>query len=102
MKDKTNRFAELAPTNMKLKATLCVNLGLYMDLRPEIEIDTENYEEAKGLIKELHQNFFGLLTEKPEVVFVKPKRDFTKHYDKKAESELVSDLEAGDNDEQAN
>ena len=46
---------------MKLQATLTINLGLYMDVRPVIEIDTENYEEARKLIKELHKNFFGLL-----------------------------------------
>lgn len=91
---------------MKIKAKVTINMGLYMDLRPEIEIDTENYEEAKRLIKELHQNFFGLLNGKPEekTVFVDPpkKRDFTKHYDKKAEAGFVSDLEVGDETVDAN
>ena len=53
---------------MKLQATLTINLGLYMDIRPVIEIDTENYQEARTLIKELHKNFFGLLNGQPDEV----------------------------------
>ena len=36
-------------------------MGLYMDIRPEIEIDTENVEVAKQTVRELHKHFFGLL-----------------------------------------
>ena len=37
-----------------------------MDIRPEVEIDTENYTEAKKLIRELHKNFYGLLNGRTE------------------------------------
>jgi len=46
---------------MKIKAQVTINLGLYMDLRPEITIDTEDYQASRELIKELHKNFWGLL-----------------------------------------
>jgi hypothetical protein len=49
---------------MKIKTQVIINTGLYQDIRPVIEIDTENYEEARKLIKELHKNFFGLLNGK--------------------------------------
>ena len=46
---------------MKIKAVVTINMGLYMDIRPEIEIDTENIEIAKQTVRELHKHFFGLL-----------------------------------------
>ena len=46
---------------MKIKAVVTINMGLYMDIRPEIEIDTENIEVAKQTVRELHKHFFGLL-----------------------------------------
>ena len=46
---------------MKIKAVVTINMGLYMDIRPEIEIDTENVEVAKQTVRELHKHFFGLL-----------------------------------------
>lgn len=41
-----------------------------MHLDVGVEIDTENYSEAKRLILELHKNFFGLLNGKPEEIDV--------------------------------
>lgn len=46
---------------MKIKAIVTINMGLYMDIRPEIEIDTENVELSKQTVRELHKHFFGLL-----------------------------------------
>ena len=51
---------------MKIKSTVTINMGLYMDIRPEIEIDTDNYAEAKRLVQELHSNFYGLLNGVPK------------------------------------
>ena len=51
---------------MKIKSVVTINMGLYMDIRPEVEIDTENYTEAKKLIRELHKNFYGLLNGRTE------------------------------------
>jgi hypothetical protein len=36
-------------------------MGLYMDIRPEITIDTEDYEASKKLINDLHKHFYKLL-----------------------------------------
>ena len=46
--------------NMKIKAKLTINVGLYEDIRPEVEIDTENIEESKAVIKALHNHFHGM------------------------------------------
>ena len=46
---------------MKLKAIITINMGLYMDIRPEIEIDTDKIEESKQLVKALHKHFYKLL-----------------------------------------
>lgn len=51
---------------MKIKSIVTINMGLYMDIRPEIEIDTDNYDEAKRLVQELHSNFYGLLNGVPK------------------------------------
>ena len=56
----------MATKNMKIKSTVTINMGLYMDIRPEVEIDTENYDEAKRLVQELHANFYGLLNGVPK------------------------------------
>ena len=47
---------------MKLKAVLTINLGLFMDLRPEIELDVPDGLAGQELIKYLHQTYWGLLT----------------------------------------
>ena len=51
---------------MKFKATVTINMGLYMDIRPEIEVDTDNLEEARELVRNLYMAFFGLLNGTPE------------------------------------
>jgi len=45
---------------MKIKSTLTINCGLYEDIRPEVEIDTDNIEESKDVIKALHNHFHGM------------------------------------------
>ena len=45
---------------MIIKATITINCGVYEDIRPEIEIDTENIEEAKRVVKALHNHFHGM------------------------------------------
>ena len=45
---------------MKIKAKFTINVGLYEDIRPEVEIDTENIEESKAVIKALHNHFHGM------------------------------------------
>ena len=42
---------------MKLKAQLTIDINQYENLKPEIEIDTGNLDEAVELIKKLHLKF---------------------------------------------
>lgn len=46
---------------MKLKATTTINLGTYMDIRPEIEIEVPDSLSGPELVKYLHKEYFGLL-----------------------------------------
>lgn len=46
---------------MKLKATTTINLGVYMDIRPEIEIEVPDELKGPELVKWLHKEYFGLL-----------------------------------------
>ena len=74
---------------MKLKAIVTINMGLYMDIRPEIEIDTENIEESKNLVRSLHKHFYKLLeVSKPITKSYKPKKDLTE-----AKNSFESDLQ---------
>lgn len=56
-----------------------------MDIRPEIEIDTENYEEAQRLIMELDKQFWGLLNK--EVIRPRPSLEAKE----KAQEEMILD-----------
>lgn len=47
---------------MKLKAIVCINLGMYMDIRPEVEIEAPDGLSGKELVKWLHEEYHGLLT----------------------------------------
>ena len=74
---------------MKIKAIVTINMGLYMDIRPEIEIDTEKVEEAKKLIISLHKHFYKLLETSKMSKYVKHDK-----IDKKAKAvdSFVNDL----------
>jgi hypothetical protein len=45
---------------MKIKTTLTIDINQYENIKPEIEIDTDNLEEAKSLILKLWDEFHGL------------------------------------------
>lgn len=47
---------------MKLKSIVTVNLGLYMDIRTEIEIDVPDELKNEQLVKYLYAKYWGLLT----------------------------------------
>lgn len=46
---------------MKIKAEITIAIGAYENIKPTIEIDTENIEEAKQVVKALHKHFHGLV-----------------------------------------
>lgn len=50
-------------TNMKIKTKVTINCGLYEDIRPEIEIDTEDIEASKKILLALHKHFHGIFTQ---------------------------------------
>jgi hypothetical protein len=47
---------------MKIKAILTINTGVYMDLRPEIEIEVPDGLKNKALVQYLHREYWGCLT----------------------------------------
>ena len=49
----------------KIKAIVTINLGLYMDIRPEIEITVPEGLENEQLVRYLHDTYKGLLEPKP-------------------------------------
>jgi len=46
---------------MKIKTKITIPLVQYGNLRPEIEIDTENIEESKKTIRLLFDEFYNLI-----------------------------------------
>ena len=44
----------------KIKAVLTINVGLYEDIRPEVEIDLNDIESSKETVKKLYLAFHGL------------------------------------------
>ena len=46
---------------MKIKATITINMGLYMDIRPEVEIEVPENLTGPELALWLHKEYFGLL-----------------------------------------
>ena len=49
---------------MKLKAKVTINTGLYMDIRPEIELDVPDDLKNEQLVEWLHTKYHGLLSKK--------------------------------------
>lgn len=80
---------------MKIKAVVTINLGLYMDIRPEIEIDVPDGLKNEALVEYLHTTYKGLLQEKeardklPKPVKGKSKAE------KKEESKNTAELDMG-------
>jgi hypothetical protein len=54
---KKGRQNKLNEINMKIKAQLTIDIGVYENIKPEIEIDTENLEEAVNTIHLLWDRF---------------------------------------------
>ena len=75
---------------MKIKSTVTINMGLYMDIRPEITIDTENIEGAKKTVLALHKHFYKFLepNSPTSLAFNKNKRNYETETVIQAESEL--------------
>jgi hypothetical protein len=78
---------------MKIKAIVTINMGLYMDIRPEVEIDTEDYESSRSLLRELHANFFGLFNNKSEEDIVNDKIQQIANKARKGEQIPIGDWE---------
>jgi len=53
-----------SPTNMTIKAIVTINLGLYMDIRPEIDIEVPDGLQGRELVEWLHTEYKDLLKNK--------------------------------------
>ena len=45
----------------KIKATITINMGLYMDIRPEVEIEVPENLSGPELVQWLHKEYHGIL-----------------------------------------
>ena len=57
----------------KIKAVLTINLGLYMDIRPEIEIEVPDELQGKELAEWLHTEYKGLYERKEQADRERPR-----------------------------
>jgi len=53
-----------SPTNMTIKAIVTINLGLYMDIRPEIDIEVPDGLQGRELVEWLHTEYEDLIKNK--------------------------------------
>lgn len=73
---------------MKIKAQVTIDIGQYENIKPEIEIDTENLTEAKKLLFDLWAEFHGITNQwnnlDQQTLFEMRKSDWTMQdlYDK--------------------
>lgn len=80
---------------MKIKAVVTINLGLYMDIRSEIEIEVPDGLKNAELVEYLHTTYKGLLQEKESRdKLSKPVKGKSKA-EKKEESKNTAELDMG-------